>query len=160
VSAQVASDAYDICFTQPRVLAAVDHVLQGHPFHSVGANSFVHAGWGVGNHQALHTDGHWSTAHHYLCCNSMWPLEDFTLHNGPTRLVPKSHLLHKQPAAVLQDPAAPHPDEILLLIPVGTVVIFNARVWQAFSRGAAGLISSLLAIALFYSGMDELRAPD
>ena len=30
----------------------------------------------------------------------------------------------------LEDPIAPHPDEVTMIIPVGTVVVFNAYVWH------------------------------
>ena len=40
----------------------------------------------------------------------MWPLMNFTEDNGPTRVVPSSHLSGKRPYEVLDEPKAPHPD--------------------------------------------------
>eukprot|EP01051_Picozoa_sp_SAG22_P009643 SAG22_NODE_816_length_7028_cov_32.309280_8_plen_342_part_00 len=128
------SDAYDLCFTHPRVLAAVAHVLQGHAFYSVGVNFFKHAGWGTEKHQGLHTDGHYSAAGYQLCCNSLFALQEFTPSNGPIRVVPGSHLWQQQPAGRVADVTAAHPAELPLLLPAGSAVVFDARLWH----GATG----------------------
>ena len=60
----------------------------------------------------------------------MWPLMDFTADNGPTRVVPGSHLFGKIPSEALDDSVAPYPGEVTLIAPVGTVVIFNAHAWH------------------------------
>ncbi len=125
------SDVYDICFTHPRVLAAVAHVLK-EEFLSMGVHP---AGphWPPGDeNQGLHTDcrGKVSSGKFY-CCNSMWPLMDFTDDNGPTRVIPGSHLFGAIPSEALDDCVATHPDEVKLIIPVGTVVIFNAHLWHS-----------------------------
>ena len=133
-----ASDVYDICFTHPRVLASVGHVL-AEEFMSLG----VHAAgpnWPVADqNQSLHTDcrGKVSVGTFY-CCNSMWPLMDFDPDNGPTRIVPGSHLAGAIPSVALADPEATHPDEITLEIPAGTVVIFNAHVWHGATANRSG----------------------
>jgi len=57
-------------------------------------------------------------------------LDDFTLENGPTRLIPGSHRWGKLPQTSLADPMAPHPDEILLTGKAGTVVVMNAHLWH------------------------------
>jgi len=119
---------FDICFTHPRVLASIAHVLRAD--FKLSSLNYRAALPGQG-HQALHTD--WSepvSAGQFRVCNSIWLLDDFTAENGPTRVVPGSHQRGTLPQAAMPDPAAPHPDEVLLLAPAGTVVIFNSHLWH------------------------------
>jgi ectoine hydroxylase-related dioxygenase (phytanoyl-CoA dioxygenase family) len=65
--------------------------------------------------QPLHVDmGAIADERGYWVCNTVWMLDDFTLDNGPTRMVPGSHTWKQRPQDVLADPFAPHPDEVLL----------------------------------------------
>jgi ectoine hydroxylase-related dioxygenase (phytanoyl-CoA dioxygenase family) len=121
-------DVFRICFTHPLVLAAVAHVL-ANDMKLSSLNS--RAAWPGQGRQALHVD--WEgpvKAGNYQVCNSIWLLDDFTAQNGATRLVAQSHRWGNTPAEVMADPTAPHPDEQLLLAPVGTVVIFNSHTWH------------------------------
>ena len=119
---------FDICFTHPRVLAAIARVLGGE-FRLSSLNSrAVLPGQGL---QGLHAD--WSgpvAPGDYYVCNSIWLLDDFTPDNGATRVVPGTHRSGRSPGDVLEDPAAAHPNERLLLAPAGTVVIFNSHLWH------------------------------
>ncbi len=123
---------FDICFTHPRVLAAIARVLGGE-FRLSSLNSrAVLPGQGL---QGLHAD--WSgpvAPGDYYVCNSIWLLDDFTAENGATRVVPGSHRSGKAAHEVMDDPAATHPEEILLIAPAGTVVIFNSHVWHGGTR--------------------------
>ena len=81
--------------------------------------------------QALHAD--WSgpvAPGDYQVCNSIWLLDDFTEHNGATRVVPGTHRSGSLPRDAMADPKAAHPHEQKLLAPAGTVVIFNSHVWH------------------------------
>ena len=120
---------FDICFTHPRVLAAIAHVLDGH-IKAFGVHGRPHPPGG--EQQALHVDYNGPPARpgRYAVCNSIWMLADFTAENGATRVIPRSHLSGKDPKDVLEDPAAPHPDERLLLGAAGTVAIFNSHTWH------------------------------
>ena len=127
---------FDICFTHPRVLAAVKRVL-GVNFKANSLNTrSALPGHG---HQAFHMDWgpskpeDWEPvlAGVYQNCNTIWMLDDFTEENGATRVVPGSHRFGKAPADVMPDPRAPHPGEIRLIAPAGTVVVFNAHVWHS-----------------------------
>ncbi|MDQ2948296.1 MAG: phytanoyl-CoA dioxygenase family protein, partial [Acidobacteriota bacterium] len=51
----------------------------------------------------------------FWVCNTIWLLDDFTPENGATRVIPGSHRWGKLPQDVLQDPAKPHPEEVLVL---------------------------------------------
>ena len=127
---------FAICFTRPRVLAAVAHVLGGDLKLSSLNSRAALPGEGL---QALHLDGGQPSAPGiYDVCNSIWLLDDFTPENGPTRLVPGTHRAGRGPGDVMADPAAPHPDEVLLLAPAGTVAVFNSHVWHGGTRNGSG----------------------
>jgi len=82
-------------------------------------------------HQNLHGDwGGPVEPGDYQVCNSIWLLDDFTTANGATRVVPSSHRFGTVPRLALPDPAAPHPDEVLVTGPAGTVVVFNSHLWH------------------------------
>lgn len=119
---------FEICFTHPRVLAAINHVLSGNLKLSSLNYRAALPGSGL---QGLHAD--WGGAvspSDYFVCNSIWLLDDFTESNGATRIVPGSQRSGKVPRDVMPDPSQPHPDEILVTAPAGTVVIFNSHTWH------------------------------
>jgi ectoine hydroxylase-related dioxygenase (phytanoyl-CoA dioxygenase family) len=62
--------------------------------------------------------------------NSVWLLDDFTPENGPTRLVPGTHVTGQVPKQVLADADAPHPSEIKVTAPAGSVLVFNGHLWH------------------------------
>ena len=119
---------FEICFSQPRVLAAMSHVLKGDfKLSSLNGRASL-PGEGL---QPLHAD--WADGvdpSDFQVCNSIWLLVDFTPENGATRVVPGSHLSGQHPASVLDDPEAKHADEVLLTDAAGTVVIFNSHLWH------------------------------
>ena len=115
------------CFTDSRVAACMAHVLGDFKLSSL---NFRAALPGQG-HQNLHGDwGGPVEPGDYQVCNSIWLLDDFTTANGATRVVPGSHRFGTVPRLALPDPAAPHPDEVLVTGPAGTVVVFNSHLWH------------------------------
>jgi ectoine hydroxylase-related dioxygenase (phytanoyl-CoA dioxygenase family) len=119
--------AFEVCFTSPRVLAAVAHVLGDFTLSSLNSRAALPGS----GHQRLHTDwGEPVPAGDYQVCNSIWLIDDFTPGNGPTRLVPGSHRSEQLPGQVMADPWAPYPGEVQLLGQAGTVVVFNAHLWH------------------------------
>jgi hypothetical protein len=119
--------AFDVCFTDPRLLACVAHVLADFRLSSLNFRSALP---GSGS-QGLHTEGGPVTdLAKFQVCNSIWLLDDFTADNGATRVVPGSHRSGKSPRDVMTDVGAAHPDEVLLLAPAGTVVVFNSHLWH------------------------------
>ncbi len=119
---------YHVVLTTPRILAGIAHVLHNDlKLSSLNSRSAL-PGQGL---QGLHADwGRMETKGGYEVCNSIWLLDDFTLENGATRVVPGTHATGKMPSDEMPDPRAPHPDEQVLLGKAGDVVIFNAHTWH------------------------------
>ena len=119
---------FDIFYTHPKVLAAISHVL-GNNFKLSSLN-YRAAKPGAGL-QKLHVDWHEAVDNNdFKVCNSIWLLDDFTIENGATRVVPKTHLLPRLPQEVLDEPMASHPEEVIIEAPAGSVVIFNSHTWH------------------------------
>jgi len=119
---------FDQFYTNPKVLAAVGHVLSNNMKLSSLNYRAALPGDGL---QKLHTD--WKeriVAGDYKVCNTIWLLDDFSKANGCTRLVPGSNHSEKLPEEVMNDPMSTHPDELLMEAPAGTVVICNSHTWH------------------------------
>lgn len=86
-------------------------------------------------------------------CNSVWMLDDFTPLNGPTRIVPGSHTWGRRPQDALADPMAPHPEEVLLTGPAGSIGIVNAHVWHAGTANRTA--APRLAMHAFFCRRDK-----
>ncbi len=131
------SDVFDVCFTHPRVLAGISRVLRGDLKLSSLNYRAALPGEGL---QALHCD--WSgpvRPGDFHVCNSIWLLDDFTLDNGATRVVPGTQDCGCTPQQALEDPMAVHPDEVILTAPAGTVVVFNSHTWHGGTRNTTNL---------------------
>ncbi|KWV34166.1 phytanoyl-CoA dioxygenase family protein [Micromonospora rifamycinica] len=119
--------AFDVCYTHPRVLAGIAHVLPDFTLSSLNSRAALPGG----GHQGLHADwGRPFRPGDYQVCNSVWMIDDFTGENGATRVVPGSHRLGLRPAHVMDNTEDPHPDEITLLGAAGTVVVVNSHLWH------------------------------
>lgn len=119
---------YHIVITQPRVLAAVAHVLGGDLKLSSLNSRDALPGKGL---QGLHADwGRLETPGVYQVCNSLWLLDDFTPNNGATRVVPGTHLGATTPGDEMSDVTQPHPNEVLLQGKAGDVLVMNSHTWH------------------------------
>jgi len=117
---------FDRVYTQPKVLAAVHHVIgRGFKLSSLNGRDAL-PGHGQ---QGLHADWGKDYDGRFHVCNSIWMLDDFSRENGCTRLVPGSHR-GQNPRNVGIDPLAPHPEEEHLIAPAGTVAVFNSHTWH------------------------------
>jgi ectoine hydroxylase-related dioxygenase (phytanoyl-CoA dioxygenase family) len=126
---------FDVCFTCPRVLAAIAYVLGDFTLSSLNARAAL-PGHGQ---QRLHADwGEAVSPGKYRVCNSIWLIDDFTEQNGATRVVPGSHRSARLPREVMADPTGPHPSEVKVLGTAGTVVIFNSHLWHGGTRNITG----------------------
>jgi len=138
--------------TESKILAGIAHVLgPAFKLSSLNARSArPHSDWV----QPLHCDtGALPDAQGNKVCNVIWLLDDFTTENGPTRFVPGTHRAGKLPQDVLTDPAAPHPEEVLLIAPAGSVAIMNAHVWHGGTANRTA--KPRLALHSFYCRRDE-----
>ncbi len=119
---------FDIFYTHPKVLAAIEAVL-GNQFKLSSLNyRAAKPGQGL---QKLHVDyGNSVPDGGYKVCNTIWLLDDFTMHNGATRIVPGTHKSKQLPKEAMSDTSLPHPDEILIQGQAGSVFLFNSHVWH------------------------------
>jgi ectoine hydroxylase-related dioxygenase (phytanoyl-CoA dioxygenase family) len=91
--------------------------------------------------------------HGYWVCNAVWMLDDFTAENGATRVIPGSHKWGRRPQDVLEDPLAPHPQEVLVLGRAGSIAVMNAHAWHG---GTANRTTApRLAMHAFYCRRDK-----
>ena len=119
---------FDVFYTHPKVLAAVEAVLD--KAYKLSSLNYRAAKPGKGN-QKLHVDwGNSVVQGQYKVCNTIWLLDDFTPTNGATRIVPGTHKATLLPDQAMADPSLPHPDQILINAPAGSVFIFNSHVWH------------------------------
>lgn len=127
---------FEVCFTHPRLLAAMVHVL-GTELKLNSLNS--RAALPNAGLQGLHSDwGSPVAPGDYYICNSGWLLDNFTAENGATRIVPGSHRSEKRPQDVLEDTVATQPDEIQVLAPAGSVLVFNSHLWHGGALNKSG----------------------
>lgn len=136
-------EAFDMVYLQPFLLAAAGYVLQ-QPFklHSLNGHDPL-----KGNPpQALHADwgGERDRAH---VVNSMWMLDDFTVENGATRIVPGSHRDPRRIKKIHPDREAPYPDEVRLTGRAGSVGVFNGNAWHGSCTNLNGKLRRTLHCA-------------
>jgi ectoine hydroxylase-related dioxygenase (phytanoyl-CoA dioxygenase family) len=89
----------------------------------------------------------------YWVCNTVWMLDDFTPDNGATRMIPGSHKWKTRPQDVLDDPMAPHPDEVLLTGKAGGIAVMNAHMWHGGTANRSP--KPRLAMHAFYCRRDK-----
>lgn len=75
--------------------------------------------------QQLHLDSNLPGVNYTLIVNVVWLLDDFTIENGATRVVPGSHKKKSFAAD-----GGNHEDEIFITGSKGSVIIFNANLWH------------------------------
>jgi ectoine hydroxylase-related dioxygenase (phytanoyl-CoA dioxygenase family) len=122
-------DVFGRAITMPGLLERVRHVLG--PDIKLSSLNARSADPHTSDGQPLHVDmAALPDERGYWVCNTVWLIDDFTPDNGATRVVPGSHRWGTRPQDVLADPMAPHPDEVLVLGPAGSVAIMNSHVWH------------------------------
>lgn len=116
------------CVDHPKVLPYIEAIM-GKDIILGSLNSRI-VRPGDGN-QELHSDVP-IELHRYgveppVMMNTVWPLVDYTEHNGATRVVPGTHQSHlKEPPKGFDVKY-----EIQALVPAGSVIIFNGQTWHA-----------------------------
>lgn len=91
--------------------------------------------------QQLHIDSNLPGVNYCLIANVLWFLDDSTVDNGATRVVPGSHRFNS-----FAVDGESHPDEIQVTAARGSALIFNANLWHGggenrtqYSRWAVAL---------------------
>lgn len=138
--------AFDKCLAIPEVLAASHYLLGEIKVHGANLRDPV-KGFGQ---QSLHVDVPKKFADDWWVTNSMIMLDDMTLENGPTRVVPGSHhwvsinvpyvnqgnweprpLTPEEKAIVPKDLDAPYRGEVHVTAPAGSAIICNSAMWHS-----------------------------
>lgn len=134
-----------------RIREGVAAVIPDYKLSSLNVRSAnPHSDWV----QPLHCDvGAIPDDRGFWVCNVIIMVDDFTPENGATRCVPGTHKLGQLPQSVLADPAAPHPDEILVTGRAGTAVIMNAHLWHGGTANRTG--APRCAMHSFYCRRDK-----
>jgi ectoine hydroxylase-related dioxygenase (phytanoyl-CoA dioxygenase family) len=143
------TDAFDKCLAIPEILAASHYLLGEIKVHGANLRDPV-KGHG---HQQLHVDVPKKFADDWWVLNAMIMLDDMTLDNGPTRIVPGSHwwapinvpyvnigdwepapLSAEDEVRVPKDLDAPYPGELLVTAPAGAAIVCNSSMWHSGTR--------------------------
>jgi ectoine hydroxylase-related dioxygenase (phytanoyl-CoA dioxygenase family) len=124
--------AFDPGWKSPSLLAAIVHILG----YDLGISSVSYRapkpGYGA---QTLHADYMPGYTGEYQVATAIIALVDFTAENGPTRIVPGSHL--QKNAATPSDADAPHPGQRLMTCTAGSAIVFNGHVLHSGTRNAS-----------------------
>ncbi len=143
------TDAFDKCLWIPEVLAASAYALGEIKLHGANARDPVQ-GYGQ---QDLHVDVPKKFRDDWWVVNSMIMFDDMTRDNGPTRIIPGSHLwapinvpyvnigdwepeplTDEDQARVPKDLGAPYPGEVLVEAPAGSAIICNSSMWHSGTK--------------------------
>ena len=136
--------AFDAVVTHPKLLAAVHHILRRafRVFALAGRDPLP--GYGQ---QGLHTDWMFRAPHEQnYAATALWLLDDFTLANGATRLIPGSHLWDRPLPKALQQPTANHPDQQIVTAKAGSVLVFNGHLYHSGTRNDSNLSRRVLQL--------------
>ena len=112
--------------SMPKILECMAHVIG--PQYKLSSLNARSANPNNGESQPWHADsGAIADERGYWVCNSVWMLDDFTVDNGATRMLPRSHTWRRLP-----EPGNTNalPGEELVTGEAGTVVIMNAHMWH------------------------------
>jgi ectoine hydroxylase-related dioxygenase (phytanoyl-CoA dioxygenase family) len=123
--------AFDPVWKSSRVLAAIVHVL-GYDLR-IGSVAYRAPKPGYGA-QTLHADYMQGYTGEYQVATAIVALVDFTKENGPTRIVPGSHL---QKSATPSDADTPHPDQQVMVCKAGSAIVFNGHALHSGTRNAS-----------------------
>ena len=94
--------------------------------------------------QQLHSDSNLPGINYCIIVNVLWTLDEFTLENGATRLVPRSHRIRQ-----FATDGVVHPNEIRITAPQGSAIVFNANLWHGGGENTTP--DSRWAVALGYA---------
>jgi hypothetical protein len=146
-------EAWDSLYVDPRLLAAAKHVLQ-RPF-KLGALSGRDPKFG-GGFQWFHCDCGARTREDetFACVSAVILLDESTLANGATRIIPGSHRRLGEPSKQLPSATdAMQPGEIRVEARAGTALVFNGHLWHAGGVNRDGTVRRM--VHAFYQGREH-----
>jgi ectoine hydroxylase-related dioxygenase (phytanoyl-CoA dioxygenase family) len=109
--------------------------------------------------QALHADDlPIAAAEAYRAATAIVPLVDFTERNGPTRVVPGSHLEPLHDAAT--EPGRPHPRGRRVTARAGSAIVFNGHLWHSGTKNTSGERRDALQIVFRRRGGSYAAGPN
>jgi ectoine hydroxylase-related dioxygenase (phytanoyl-CoA dioxygenase family) len=157
------SPAFDRCLACKPTLAAAAYLLGEIRVYSLNARNPLK---GQGQ-QLLHADVPRVSPTDWRVVNSMVLLDDMTMDNGPTRVVPGSHkwvpinvpdvnmaevkyieVTPDEAKIMPKDPYAPHPKEIKITAKAGSVAVINGHIWHGGTRNDSGASRRVLHLAI------------
>lgn len=142
------SDIFWRFFEHPIIKEAGDYLLKSgsylgsEPYYLNNISARTPLLGNVG--QQLHTDSNLPGNNNCLVMNVLCVLEPFTLENGATRVIPASHKRECYP-----EEGVIYEDEVRIVAPAGSVIIFNAGLWHGSGANVNG--SSRWALVLGYA---------
>jgi len=121
------------CHQHPLLADAADLVFAG-PWHVRGLD--LRAPIPGAGEQGLHPDyGERRTEGPWQTLSAMWCITPFSRDSGPLRVIPGSHHRTEPPIDLHHGYASamgPHPDEVKIIAPAGSVILFNASdLWHS-----------------------------
>jgi hypothetical protein len=146
-------EAWDSLYVDPRLLAAARHIL-GRPF-KLGALSGRDPLLG-GGFQWFHCDCGWRTAEDqpFVSVSACIMLDDSTVANGATRLIPGSHRRLGEPGKQLPPSGEqPVPGELQVEARAGSALVFNGHLWHAGAVNHEGSVRRM--VHAFYQGREQ-----
>jgi ectoine hydroxylase-related dioxygenase (phytanoyl-CoA dioxygenase family) len=120
---------FENVFTHPKIVAVTRHILGDDlRFGRIHGRDPL-PGFGQ---QGLHSDAPpRQRGTPYQVVTSLWPLDDFTVQNGATRIVPGTHTQFDLPPKETLQPGYHHPKQIFAVAPAGSAIIFNGHLWHS-----------------------------
>lgn len=121
-------EMFDRLWLDPKLLAVTAHLMGGE-FKMYQLALRAASPGGPSQHMHVDSGPRRDGSGRAALVNSVWMLDNFTAANGATRLIPGSHHWTASPYD-LEDGAAPHPMEISIEAPAGSLMIFSGHVWH------------------------------
>jgi len=135
--------------SMPKILDCIEHVIG--PSYKLSSLNARSTNPNSAESQPWHCDsGAIADERGYWMCNSVWMLDDFTVENGATRMIPRSHTWRRLPEP---GNTSSLPEEELVTGEAGTVVVMNAHMWHGGT--ANGTDRCRRALHAFYTRNDK-----
>ena len=104
--------------------------IANHPDNDRG---YWHADWPYNQTNAAHIPAPYADT--CIKLSSLWMLTEFNAQTGGTLVIPGSHRSQTNPSSGdLFDREAPHPAELQISAPAGSVMLFDSRLWHCIAK--------------------------